>query len=327
MNVLAALVGWAMILWRLPRVQLRSAHSRYTFATLVCFTLAASFTIPLLDNWIDTATRLPALSLILEYLFAIAAAVVWALSCLSLDESLRSRRWLLWLAPIVLAAMLLTWWMFLPELAVARSETANGELLITSLVQAYALAIVVAIAVPALSSQIANEPALPIRIRLLCILATQLILAVWLGARAMLGPLVLVGILPRTISFSFINVLVGLMIVAYTASLLPPAVLVNLSRRLVRIRDWYTLARLRRVERQTAALLGIRAIEISLAEAWGTPDYALYRVAIAILDRRKALKALPNRDAQAIADRLNRLVVEVPDYFGLLRRIQTLSLK
>jgi MFS family permease len=317
--------GWAMILWRLPRVQFHSAHARCTFATLVCFTLAASFATPLLDRWLDDATRLPALSLIVEYLFAIAAAVVWALSCLSLDESLLSRRWLLWLAPLLSLAILLTWWLFLPEMAAARSDTANGELLITTLAQGYAFAIVAIIAAPALSSQVTNESALPIRIRLLCILGTQIILAIWLGARIILGPLVLIGVLPRTFPFSFINVLVGLMILAYTASLLPPAALIYLSRRVVHLRDWLALARLRRLERQTAVLLEASPIDVPLAEAWSTPDYSLYRVAIAILDRRKALKASPNRNAQQFAERLDQLVASAPDYFGLLRQLEKLT--
>lgn len=322
MNALAALVGWAMILWRLPRVQLGSAHARYTFATLVFFTLAATFSTPAVAGWLDTGARLPAISLVAEYVFAIAAAVVWALSCLSLDVTLRSRGRLLWLAPAVSVALLVVWWLFLPEMTVARSETSNGELLVTTLAQGYAFAIVATIAVPALSHRVANERALPIRLRLMCILATQVILAVWLGARMTLGPLVLFDILPRTYSFSFVNILIGLMILAYTASLLPPAVLIYLSRRAIHVRDWLAFRRLRRVERRAVALLGTSAITVPFAEVRSTPDYANYRVAIAILDRRKALNASPNQAAQQLAERLNQLVAEAPDYFELIRKLQ-----
>ncbi|MCC7362073.1 MAG: hypothetical protein IT317_21490 [Anaerolineales bacterium] len=324
-NGLAALVGWGMILWRLPRVQLRSAHALYTFATLVCFTLAATFSAPFVASWVDTRTRLAALSLLVEYLCAIAAAGVWALSCLSLDKALRSRRWLIALAPAIAAGLLAIWWAFLPEMTPARSETATGELLFTALAQGYALAIVAAIAVPALARRAASEPALPIRFRLLCILATQIILAVWLGARTILGPLVLLGALPRTYSFSFVNMLIGLMILAYTASLLPPRFLIDLARWVVRGRDWLTLRRLCHVERQTARLLNALPVAVPLAEAWSIPDYAIYRVAIAILDRRKALGATPSSKAQGLAMRLNQLVAESPDYFEVVRRLQRID--
>ncbi len=325
MNGLAALVGWAMILWRLPRVQLRSAHALYTFATLVCFTFAATFSTPYVASWVDTRTRLPAFSLLVEYLFAITAAVVWALSCLSLDKALRARRWLIALAPAVAVGLLAIWWVYMPEMIPARSETATGELLVTTLAQGYALAIVAAIAVPALARRAASEPALPVRFRLLCILATQIILAVWFGARTILGPLVLLGVLPRTYSFSFVNVLIGLMILAYTASLLPPRFLVGVARWVVRGRDWLALRRLCRVERWTAHLLDAAPVKVPFAEAWNTPDYALYRVAISILDRRKALGAAPSPKAQGLANRLNQLVAESPDYFEVVNRLQRIG--
>ncbi|MCC6190610.1 MAG: hypothetical protein IT318_16395 [Anaerolineales bacterium] len=325
MNDVAALVGWAMILWRLPRVQLHSAHALYTFATLVFFTLAATFSTPVVEDWVEGSTGLVAISLVAEYLFAIAAAVVWALSCLSLDASLRPRSWLLWLAPVVSIAILAVWWLFLPEMTVTRSPTANGEMLVTTLAQGYAFAIVATIAVPALSHRVKNERALPIRLRLLCILATQVILAVWLGSRVTIGPLVLIEVLPRTYSFSYVNVLIGLMILAYIASLLPPALLVSLARQMARVRDLLTLGRLRRIERLTAALLKAPPIQVPPAEAWNTPDYANYRLAIAILDRRKALKASSSQVAQQLARRLDQLVAQSPGYFELLHKLQRLS--
>lgn len=325
MNGIAALVGWAMILWRLPRVQLRSVHARYTFATLVCFTLAATFSTPLVIAWVDGRTGLPGLSFVTEYLFAIAAAVVWALSCLSLDNTLLSRGWLLWLAPVVMVCLLAIWWFFQPELRAESLGRSDGEILLTVLAQGYAFAIVTSIAVPVLARRVTNETALPIRLRLVCILATQVILAVWLGATMTLGPLVLFGVAPRSSSFSFVNVLIALMILAYTMSLLPPPALVYVAKRMIRVRDWIALRRLRRVERRIAQLLDVAPIGISRDEAWDTPEYSLYRVTIAILDRRKSLDAAASDSARRLGWRLNQLVTTAPDYFQLVRELQRID--
>ena len=324
-NGLAALVGWGMILWRLPRVRLRSTDAFYAFATLVCFTLAATFSTPFVVSWVDSHIQLPAGSLVAEYVFAIAAASFWALSCLSLDVSLRRRRWLILLAPVALVGLLTTWLIYLPEMGSARSGNTTGELILTTLVHAYAFAIVATIAVPALGHRIANEPALPIRLRFLTILATQVILAIWLGARMTLGPLVLLGILPRTYSFSFVNVLIGLMILAYMGSLLPPIAFARMARWAVYWRDWTSLRRLKRIERRTAQMLNASPLDVSFAEAMRTPDYALYRVAIAILDRRKALRVSQNDKAKRLAWRIDRLVTECPGYSELVESLRKIG--
>lgn len=325
MNDLAALVGWGMILWRLPRIRLHSAEARYTFATLVCFTLAATFSTSVVMPWLDNHTQLPAFSLVTEYAFGIAAAAAWAMSCLSLDLSLQRRRWLVLLAPVALLGLVVIWWLYLPELSAVRGPTENGEILVTTLAQGYAFSIVALIAVPALSHRVSNERSISVRLRLLCILSTQIILACWLGARTVIGPLVLSGLVPRTYTFSFVNVLIAFMILAYMSSLLPPSVFERLARGLVRVRDWLTLRHLRRVERQVAHALGDTPVAVPWAEAVSTPDYATYRVAIAILDRRKALRSSSNQRAQRLAIRLDQLVAEAPGYPDLVVRLQQMA--
>lgn len=324
-NTLAALVGWGMILWRLPRIRLSSLEARYTFATLACFTLAATFSTPVVMGWFDSQTQLPAASLITEYAFGIAAAAAWAMSCLTLDLSMRRRRWLVLLAPAALLGLVVIWWLYLPELRVVRGPTENGEILVTTLAQGYAFSIVALIAVPALSHRVTNEPSIPVRLRLLCILTTQVILACWLGARTVLGPLVLLGVVPRTYTFSFVNVLIAFMIVAYMASLLPPSVFARLARGLVRVRDWRALRHLRRVEQQVAHELGAVPLDVPWTEALNMPDFAAYRVAIAILDRRKALRSSPNHRAQRLANQLDQLVSDSPGYPDLVARLRQMA--
>ncbi len=324
-NALAALVGWGMILWRLPRIRLSSTEARYTFATLVFFTLAATFSTPAMMRWFDSQTQLPAAGLVTEYAFGIAAAAAWAMSCLTLDLSLRGRRWLVLVSPAALLGLVVVWWLYLPALSAVRGPTETGEILITTVAQGYAFGIVAFIAVPALSHRIANEQSIPVRLRLLCILTTQIILACWLGARTTIGPLVLLGVVPRTYTFSFVNVLIAFMIVAYMGSLLPPSVFVRLARELIRVRDWRALRHLQRVERQVAHELGTPPLDVSWTEAVNMPDFAAYRVAIAILDRRKALRSSPNHRAQRLANRLDQLVSDSPGYPDLVVRLRQMA--
>lgn len=326
MNGLAALVGWGMILWRLPRVQLGAPQAAYAFATLVCFTLAATFSTPIVAIRVDSVTRLSGAGMVLEYTFAIAATAAWALNCLHLDPSLRRRRWLVRLAPVVFLGLVALWWLFLAEVETVAAENTNGEVLLTTLVHAYAFVSVVSISVPALGHRAEREPALPIRLRLLFILSTQIILAIWLGARVILGPSIVLGLLPRTYSFAFIKVLIGLMILAYVGSLLPPAAFVRLARAVVHMRTVTALRRLRRIERRTANLLGSPQMDLSLDEALRTPEYAVYRTVIAILDRRKALRQAADPAAQQWAWRLDELVQRAPGYGELVQGLQRIGL-
>lgn len=327
---LAAVVGWLMIAWRLLPVKLSSPETRYSFATLLCFTLAASLDSPLIASWIDQFTRLPSLSKVLEYSFAIAAASVWALTCLSLDGLLAGRRWLLALAPVSLLAMLLIWGLGIISSQSPRTDffQTDYSLTIVLIIHTYAFAIVAGIAIPALGHSLDREKeSLPLRLRLIMIFTTQTILAVWLASRVALTLFLLLGLLPRTYQFSFVQTLIILMIIAYTGSLLPARAYIYLAHTIRYLQYLQQLIRIRKLEISTARLLGFHPHSISAYEALRVPDYVLYTLVIAILDRRKSLCASGRPSAQRLGVKLGEIAETALKYTDLVKHLEKVELK
>jgi hypothetical protein len=215
------------------------------------------------------------------------------------------------------------WYVYLSEMRRADNvETSTGAFLLNTMLHAYAFIIVVAIALPSLGRRIHREPAHPIRMRLAAILATQIIMGVWLGARMVLSPIILMGFLPRTYPFTFVNSLIGLMILAYSASLLPPSTFGMFARAGERMWDWQMLYRAIKIERLTAHVLGQPTVQLSVRELLSTPDFALYRVIIAILDRRKALRQAASPQSRDLAWQLDLIAAASPEYPDLVASLK-----
>jgi hypothetical protein len=220
------------------------------------------------------------------------------------------------------------WLSYLPELGSQDSvKESNGGLLLNTLLHVYSFAVVMAIALPALSRRIQCEQVPSTRLRLGFILATQIILGIWLGARMVLSPMILAGLVPRSYSFGFVNVLIALMIVVYSISLLPPRYFSPLVSGAERFGRWRELYRVKQVERHTARLLSRAALELPAAEWLATPDFTLYRVVIAILDRRKALRQAPSPGARRLAWQLDEITVEGAPYPELVAQLCRIKLK
>jgi hypothetical protein len=290
-------------------------------------TIAAAAEVPAVALTIDRLASVPNLGRVVQYGSAAAATSAWALACFDLCPDIRGRRWLLGLAPVLAAVVLGLWWSAALDRASLSEDPWRSiqSILLTLTVHGYFLLFVVAIFLPALLHKWRGEQDRALRLRLSVLITVQLIIGVWSGTTVVVYLLMLGHALPRNFYDFFAQPLLIVLALTYAATFLPAAAYARQVLAFDHVRAWWRVGRLRRLERDTARLLNHQPMPVALADLLRIPDYVLYTLVIAVLDRRKSLYASPAPNARALAAAIEGASTHSLDYAGLVSQLQRLA--
>jgi hypothetical protein len=325
-EALALAILLAMVVRQALQVGPRSGQARYYFVTMAGLTVAAAAEMPAVALTIDHLTGVPDLGRVLQYVSAAAAASSWDLACLDLCPAIRARRWLLGLAPVLAVVISLLWWSAVASHVSLREESWRSiqSVLLTMAVHGYFFILVAGIFLPTLFHKRGQEQDRALRLRLSVLITVQLVIGVWSGTTVVVYLLMVGRVLPLNFYDFFAQPLLVALALTYAATFLPAAAYARLVLASDHVRAWWRVGRLLRLERDTARLLDDQSVPVDLADLLRVPDYVLYTLVIAILDRRKALYASQAPSACALATEIEGVSARSLDYPGLISQLQRL---
>ena len=326
-EALALIVLLVIVVRQALQVGPRSGQAHYYFASIVGLAIAAAAEIPAVALMIDHLAGVQDLGRVLQYVSAAAAASAWALACLDLYPPIRSRRWLLGFAPVLAVVISALWWSAVANHLSLREEPSRStqSVLLTMAVHGYFFILVAGIFLPTLFHKWGQEQDRALRLRLSVLITVQLIIGVWSGTTVVVYLLMVGHVLPRNFYDFFAQPLLVLLALAYAATFLPAAAYARLVLASDHVRAWWRVGRLRPLESDTARLLGQKSVSVGVVDLLRAPDYVLYTLVIAILDRRKALHASQTPNARALAARIEGITARSPDYPGLISQLQRIA--
>ena len=146
----------------------------------------------------------------------------------------------------------------------------------------------------------------------------------WAGTTVVVYLLMVGHALPRNFYDFFAQPLLVILALTYAATFLPAAAYARLVLASDHVRALWRVGRLRRLERDTARLLDDQTVPVDLADLLRVPDYILYTLVIAILDRRKALNASQAPSARALAAQIEGVSARSSNYPDLVSQLQRL---
>jgi hypothetical protein len=325
-EALALAILVAIVVRQALQVGPRSGQARYYFVTIFGLTVAAAAEMPAVALTIDRLTGVPDLGRVLQYVSAAAAASSWALACLDLCPTIRARRWLLGFAPVLAVVVSALWWSAVANHVSLREEPwrSTQAVLLTMAVHGYFFILVTGIFLPALFHMRGQEQDRALRLRLSVLITVQLVIGVWAGTTVVVYLLMVGYMLPRNFYDFFAQPLLVLLTLTYAATFLPAAAYARLVLAFDHVRALWRVGRLRRLERDTARLLDDQTVPVDLADLLRVPDYILYTLVIAILDRRKALNASQAPNARALAAQIEGVSARSSNYPDLVSQLQRL---
>lgn len=329
-DVLLVALAWAVVAWFAPRIDWRAWQARFSFFTYIGIVLAATFRNATVALAVDTWAGLPDLSRLLQYLATTGIAVAWMLVCFSIaPPAVRRQRWLLGYAALAVVAMIGLWAMQVGsgQAVQAYALRTNDYSVWTTLVAQSVLCLTsLLVGLPTQVHSFRLEPNPVLRLRLAASAGLQLSAVAMTGAVIGVHLLILAGVLPRDHNSRLITGLMLLTALAFIVTILPAAVYAGAVRGLRHLKRLWQLVGVRRFEQQTAAALGQRAMPLVWPEAVRAPDYALYTLVIAILDRRKALRESERPEARPLNEALGELGETSVPYARLVRGLQRAGL-
>jgi len=201
-------------------------------------------------------------------------------------------------------------------------RTSDDSVAITITAQLVLFTTLIGIGLPTMLHSFQTETNPALRLRLLALVSTQVTASVMTGVVITLHCLILYDLLPRDYHSSAVTLLMGLTAGVYGLSVLPAGFYNRLVFTVRYVRQLWQVHRVRQLELETATLLGHQPQAAGIRDTLRAPDYVLYTLVIAILDRRKFLHINLHPGAKAIAVALDELSPQATNYPALVRRLQ-----
>jgi hypothetical protein len=329
-NILPSIIGLGVALWLLPRMDWRSWQARYGLSTYLGVFIVSVLRTPEVALAIDAWVGAPEASRLLQYLTMTGVAMAWSQICLSIaPPEIRRRRWIILLLPLFVAAIVGLWLQGLTDAghAVSYLDRSNSSIAITVIAQLLLFLVTMGIGFPTTYHclQVDHNPAA--RIRLSAAVGMQLATGIMTGAVVGLHLAILLGWLSHSYQSGVVSALVLLTALLYLATALPAGVSLRLALVARRAHRWVQIHQLRTLERQAAALLGQLPKDVNLEDMFRSPDYVLYTLVIAVLDRRKSLEHHHDRRARALGIFIYRVAMSAQHYSGVVHYLQQGSKK
>ncbi len=310
---LVAIVFWIVFVWRLPKVNLRTIREWYGFIAFLGITVVATTrNLPVamaIDNLFGYADIGRALGYSCMVITAFELTMI-NLSTLPKRTSLYStRRWVPYAMPLVLLAILLVW---MAELQSGQtlenyiSFIPPYRTLLTSVAQTYLFLSLAGVGLAAACYHLQNETNLALKLRFSAQFVTYVLVSILSGSIAASSALMTFNIVRRShTSNPLFDVLIILATLSYCLFVLPAKVYTRVGAIAGSVQKLKQMRSIQWLEGYTAELLSVSQYPLSISDALRNPTHELLRLIVAILDRRKALRASKRPLAQEMAKLLD----------------------
>src|SRR5579859_1601254 len=316
-NTLIILTPWVLVAWRLTKVNLRSGPSRYGFITILSIALVITTQDGSIGLAIDHLANLPDLGRVVEYTCMTITCFSWGVTCLRVlrEEArrkqipIKANQWILTLAPITLAAILVIWLIEVRSGQPIQDYVHRNDynLVITLLAQSYLFCTITGIGMVTVSYQVRHENNLALRLRLAALLAAHISLATLSGSILIIHSLMLLKALPNSFDTPWLTALLAISTLLMCSNLLPAQFYVQLALGVDYVRKLFQIWAIKGLDTYTARLISAPPYPLTLRQAILRPRYELLQLNMAILDREKPLLSSRSPAAQMVAKILNKV--------------------
>jgi hypothetical protein len=319
-DALIVLAPWVFVVWRMTKLNLRSGPSRYGLITLLSIALVNTTENKTIALAIDHLANLPDLGRVLEYTCLTITCFSWGATCLRvlLEEERQNRlphkpnRWVLYLAPISLAAILVLWFVEVKSGQPIQDYVIRTDhnLAMTLIAQTYLFCTLVGIGMVTASYQVENEKHLALRLRLVDLLAAHISLATLSGSILVIHSLMLLKFLPNSFDTPLLTLMLAISTLFMCSNFLPARAYTRLAIGVDYLKKLWQIRALQSLDAYIASLISAPPYPLTLRQAVQSPQYELLQLNMAILDREKLLLASQSPAAHNIAQMLSQVSLQ-----------------
>jgi hypothetical protein len=316
-HAMIVLAPWVFVVWRMTKINLRSGPSSYGLITLMSIAIVNTTQDKTIALAIDQLANLPDLGRVLEYTCLTITCFSWGVTCLRilLEEERQNRlphkpnRWLLYLAPISLAVILVIWFVEVKSGQPIHDYLIRTDynLAMTLIAQSYLFCTLVGIGMVSASYQVENEKHLALRLRLIDLLAAHISLATLSGSILVIHGLMLLKFLPNSFDTPLLTLMLAVSTLFMCSNFLSARVYTRLALGVEYLKKLLQIRALRNLDAYTARLVSAPPYPLTLRQAILSPRYELLQLNMAILDREKHLLSSRSPAAQKVAKMLNKV--------------------